>query len=41
MSSDATHPYSRLLIGSIPKLDTGWLKGLEQNPQLLAQFAGR
>ncbi|WP_306751979.1 ABC transporter ATP-binding protein [Paracoccus actinidiae] len=41
MSLDATHPYSRLLIGSIPKLDTGWLKGLEQDPQLLAQFAGR
>ncbi|WP_207101346.1 ABC transporter ATP-binding protein [Paracoccus shandongensis] len=41
MSTDATHPYSRLLIGSIPKLDTGWLKGLEQDPALLAQFAGR
>jgi len=41
MSAEATHPYSRLLIGSIPKLDIGWLKGLEQDPQLLAQFAGR
>lgn len=41
MSTDAAHPYSRLLIGSIPKLDTGWLKGLEQDPALVAQFAHR
>ncbi|WP_128255277.1 ABC transporter ATP-binding protein [Falsirhodobacter deserti] len=41
MSADATHPYSRLLISSIPKLDTGWLKGLEQDPELVAQFANR
>ena len=41
MSVDAAHPYSRLLIGSIPKLDTGWLKGLEQDPALVAQFAHR
>lgn len=41
MSSDATHPYSRLLISSIPRLDTGWLRGLEQDPELVAQFAGR
>ncbi|SIR23592.1 peptide/nickel transport system ATP-binding protein [Paracoccus thiocyanatus] len=41
MSTDAAHPYSRLLIGSIPQLDTGWLKGLEQDPALIAQFAGR
>jgi len=41
MSADATHPYSRLLISSIPKLDTGWLKGLEQDPDLLAQFTNR
>ncbi|MFV0409019.1 MAG: ABC transporter ATP-binding protein [Paracoccus sp. (in: a-proteobacteria)] len=41
MSSDATHPYSRLLISSIPQLDTGWLRGLEQDPELVAQFANR
>lgn len=38
---DATHPYSRLLISSIPQLDTGWLKGLEQDPELMAQFMRR
>ena len=41
MSAEAQHPYSRLLISSIPKLDTGWLAGLEQHPNLVAQFANR
>ena len=41
MSEHATHPYSRLLISSIPKLDTGWLSSLEQDPELIAQFSGR
>lgn len=41
MSTEATHPYSRLLISSVPQLDTGWLAGLEQDPELLAQFSGR
>ncbi|WP_300443949.1 ABC transporter ATP-binding protein [uncultured Mameliella sp.] len=41
MSEFATHPYSRLLISSIPRLDTGWLAGLEQDPELIAQFANR
>ncbi|SDF95746.1 ABC transporter ATP-binding protein [Alloyangia pacifica] len=41
MSSEATHPYSRLLISSVPQLDTGWLSGLEQDPELVAQFANR
>jgi peptide/nickel transport system ATP-binding protein len=41
MSSDARHPYSRLLISSVPKLDPGWLSGLEQDPELIAQFALR
>jgi peptide/nickel transport system ATP-binding protein len=41
MSADARHPYSRLLISSAPRLDTGWLAGLEQDPELLAAFAGR
>lgn len=41
MSTDATHPYSKLLISSVPQLDTGWLAGLEQDPELVAQFANR
>ncbi|WP_297773836.1 ABC transporter ATP-binding protein [uncultured Roseovarius sp.] len=41
MSEDATHAYSRLLISSVPQLDTGWLAGLEQDPELLAAFSDR
>ncbi|TQS70776.1 ABC transporter ATP-binding protein [Rhodobacteraceae bacterium] len=41
MSEDARHPYSRLLVSSVPKLDTGWLAGLEQDPELIARFANR
>ena len=41
MSRKATHPYSRLLISSVPKLDTGWLSGLEQDPELVAAFSKR
>ena len=41
MSAEASHPYSRLLISSVPKLDTGWLAGLEQDPALVAAFAQR
>lgn len=41
MSQDATHAYSRLLISSVPQLDTGWLAGLEQDPELLAAFSDR
>lgn len=41
MSAEATHPYSRLLISSVPKLDTKWLAELEQDPELVAAFAGR
>lgn len=41
ISTRATHPYSRLLISSIPKLDTRWLSGLEQDQDLVAQFANR
>lgn len=41
MSAEATHPYSRLLISSVPQLDTGWLAGLEQDPELVAAFAQR
>ena len=41
MSSEARHPYSRLLISSVPKLDTGWLAGLDQDPALIEAFANR
>ncbi|MCA0042224.1 ABC transporter ATP-binding protein [Celeribacter litoreus] len=41
MSSKAEHPYSKLLISSIPQLDTGWLSSLEQDPDLVAEFALR
>ncbi len=41
MSAEAQHPYSRLLISSIPQLDTGWLAQLEQDLTLVAQFANR
>ena len=41
MSRKATHPYSRLLISSVPKLDTNWLSGLEQDPELVAAFSRR
>ncbi|SFD55517.1 ABC transporter ATP-binding protein [Roseivivax sediminis] len=41
MSTEATHPYSKLLISSVPKLDTAWLSGLEQDPELVARFTNR
>ncbi|GHG96107.1 ABC transporter ATP-binding protein [Pseudodonghicola xiamenensis] len=41
MSRDASHGYSRLLISSVPQLDTGWLAGLEQDPELVAAFSDR
>jgi peptide/nickel transport system ATP-binding protein len=41
MTADATHPYSRLLISSVPKLDPGWLDGLAQDPELVAAFSNR
>ena len=41
MSRDAQHPYSRLLISSVPQLDPDWLSGLEQDPDLVARFSGR
>ncbi|MBY5974836.1 ABC transporter ATP-binding protein [Ferrimonas balearica] len=41
MSARAEHPYSRLLISSIPQLDTGWLASLERDPKLVEQFAMR
>ncbi|MFN3207400.1 MAG: ABC transporter ATP-binding protein [Roseovarius sp.] len=41
MSEEAKHAYSRLLVSSVPQLDTGWLSGLEQDPELLAAFSDR
>ncbi|MCA0994962.1 ABC transporter ATP-binding protein [Alloyangia pacifica] len=41
MTAKAEHPYSRLLISSIPQLDTNWLSSLEQDPELVKQFALR
>ncbi|WP_143850943.1 ABC transporter ATP-binding protein, partial [Brucella thiophenivorans] len=38
MGSTASHPYSRLLFSSVPKLDTGWLDGLQQDPELVREF---
>jgi peptide/nickel transport system ATP-binding protein len=35
------HPYSRLLLSSVPKLDPGWLDGLEQDPELVRAFSRR
>ena len=36
-----THPYSRLLFSSVPQLRTGWLDGLERDPELVQAFAQR
>ncbi|TGT54046.1 ABC transporter ATP-binding protein [Mesorhizobium sp. M00.F.Ca.ET.170.01.1.1] len=35
------HPYSQLLFASVPKLDTGWLDALVQDPKLTEAFARR
>ncbi|PTW62906.1 peptide/nickel transport system ATP-binding protein [Breoghania corrubedonensis] len=41
MSADAQHPYSKLLISSVPQLDPNWLTSLEQDPELVAAFSRR
>jgi peptide/nickel transport system ATP-binding protein len=41
MGSEAGHPYSRLLFSSVPKLNTGWLDSLEQDPELLQAYSRR
>lgn len=38
MGDAASHPYSRLLFSSVPKLDTCWLDSLKQDPQLVREF---
>ncbi|MFE1597720.1 ABC transporter ATP-binding protein [Methylobacterium sp. ID0610] len=35
------HAYTKLLFSSVPQLRTGWLDGLEQDPELLKAFAQR
>ncbi|UTY46590.1 ABC transporter ATP-binding protein [Sinorhizobium fredii] len=39
LASGAKHPYSKLLFASVPKLDTGWLDGLDQQPEKLGAFS--
>lgn len=41
VGSATAHPYSKLLFSSVPKLDTGWLDGLERDPELVRAFAHR
>ncbi|MQQ10303.1 nickel ABC transporter ATP-binding protein NikE [Epibacterium sp. SM1979] len=41
MSQSAQHPYSRLLISSVPKLDPDWLANLEHDPELAKAMMGR
>ncbi|GAJ93274.1 ABC transporter ATP-binding protein [Agrobacterium rhizogenes] len=41
LAGGAKHPYSKLLFSSVPKLNTGWLDGLEQDPELMRAFAKR
>jgi peptide/nickel transport system ATP-binding protein len=35
------HPYARLLMSSVPKLDPSWLDKLERDPELVAAFSKR
>lgn len=39
MEGGAQHPYSQLLISSVPKLDTNWLDTLEQDAELAREFS--
>ena len=41
MKSGAEHPYSRLLIASVPQLDTGWLDGLGEDPAVAGAMEER
>ncbi|PDQ22224.1 ABC transporter [Mesorhizobium sanjuanii] len=36
-----THPYSKLLFSSVPKLDPTWLDGLVRDPELISQYGHR
>ncbi|MBA8879605.1 ABC transporter ATP-binding protein [Phyllobacterium myrsinacearum] len=39
MGSQDSHPYSRLLFSSVPKLDPAWLDSLERDPELVRAFS--
>ncbi|MFC0218976.1 peptide/nickel transport system ATP-binding protein [Pseudochelatococcus lubricantis] len=39
LDGGARHPYSQLLISSVPQLDPGWLDNLKQNAKIVEQFA--
>ncbi len=41
MTAEATHPYSRLLISSVPKLDPDWLNKLDHDPDVVRAMSGR
>ncbi|AVA25874.1 ABC transporter ATP-binding protein [Rhizobium sp. NXC24] len=41
LAGGTKHPYSKLLFSSVPKLDTGWLDSLEENPELVRALAKR
>ncbi|MGH1354315.1 MAG: ABC transporter ATP-binding protein [Thalassovita sp.] len=41
MTDTAKHPYSRLLIASVPKLDADWLANLEHDPDMVRAMTGR
>jgi len=36
-----SHPYSKLLFSSVPKLDPTWLDGLVRDPELVSQYGHR
>jgi peptide/nickel transport system ATP-binding protein len=36
-----THPYSKLLFSSVPKLDPTWLDGLVRDPELVSHYGHR
>lgn len=36
-----THPYSKLLFSSVPKLDPTWLDNLQQDAELVRAFSKR
>ncbi|SDA90147.1 ABC transporter ATP-binding protein [Mesorhizobium qingshengii] len=37
----STHPYSKLLFSSVPKLDPTWLDGLVRDPELVSRYGHR
>ncbi|SHN09095.1 ABC transporter ATP-binding protein [Roseibium suaedae] len=39
LHQDARHPYTKLLVSSLPTLDPTWLDNLKQDPELVRKFA--